>query len=52
MDLEDVYPTQDNRNFDSYFVYANDLSPGYHRILITLNEQTTPIKDLPFVVEN
>lgn len=43
---------QDNRNFDSYYVYANDLSPGYHRVLITLNDQTTPIKDLPFVVEN
>jgi len=43
---------QDNRNFDSYFVYANGLSPGYHRVLITLNEQTTPVKDLPFIVEN
>ena len=43
---------QDNRNFDSYFIYMDGLLPGYHRVLITLNDQTVPIKDLPFVVEN
>ncbi len=44
--------TQDNRKFDSYFVYLDGLSPGYYRVLITLNEQAAPIRDLPFVVEN
>lgn len=43
---------EDNRKFDSYFIYANNLEPGYHRVLIYLNDQSNPIKDLPLIVEN